>query len=375
MLIYKQIFIFTAIVCSLVSCTKKNDNSAVSPYANAPSTYNFTDANYKQQTVVLSLIDSLLDDLQIVGEPGATAFTASQLSSIYDNTGDLYSAIYPDVSLSGLVSSNGVFFSDTRNRNFFDTIAIRSANSTYLGTPSANTLDSGLYLPEYFEKCFMGSLIYNQANQLFAQLANADNTTINSAYGTTQMIHMWDQLFGYMGMPVDYPTWNYGQFEAGTNLASGNPTITQTDFLFGEYIGHSTFEYTVFTSKPTNYIQNIFNAFIVGRMAIKNNDYKTRDAQLVIIQGIWEDIIASQAISYATNCIANIQTPPADPNILKGRWSEMTGFVHMFQYNPNNKLGATNINLLYSYVGAEPSEATVSGLNNLITLLKTTYGF
>ena len=238
MLIFKKVFVCAVVTCLLFSCTKKHDGSTVSPYVNAPSTFNFTDANYKQQTVVLSLIDSLLDDLQIVGEPGATSFSASQLSSIYDNTGDLYSTIYPDVSLSGLVNSNGVFFSDTQIRNYFDTIGVLSSNSTYLGTPSANTLDSGLYLPEYYEKCFMGSLIYNQANQLFTQLPSADNTTINSAYGTTQMVHIWDQLFGYMGMPVDYPTWSYAQFNAGTNLTSGNPTITQTDFLFGEYIGH-----------------------------------------------------------------------------------------------------------------------------------------
>jgi hypothetical protein len=359
-----------------LSChRKKNDSTPASPYANAPSTYNFTDANYKKQSVVLLLADSLLNNLNTLNQPGATAFTYNQFISLYDNTNHLYSTMSPGVSLSSLVSSNGVFFSDAQSRNYFDSVAVRSANSNYLGTSQANTLASGLFLPEFNEKSIMGSLIYYQANLLFAQLPNADNSAIDTAYGTTDMIHVWDQLFGYMGMPVDYPTWSYAQFDAGTNLSSGTPSITQTDFLFGEYIGHSTFEYTVFTSQPTNYIQNIFNAFIVGRMAIANKDYTTRDAQAAIIESIWEKVIASQTISYTQNCIANIQNPPADPTILQRRWSEMCGFVHMFQYNPSNKLGSNNLNTIYGYVGNKPADATAANLTSMISLIKTTYGF
>jgi hypothetical protein len=368
---------FLFAVCLLSSCHKKKTDTATpaGPYDNAPATYNFADANYKQQTVVLMLADSLLNNLNTLNQPGAIAFTKDQFSSLYDNTNHLFANIAPDVSLSEFVSSSGVFFSDAQSRSYFDSIVTRSGNQAYLGTNNANTLNSGLFLPEFYEKSIMGSLIYYQANLLFARLDSADNTTVDANYGTTDMIHIWDELFGYMGMPVDYPTWTYNQFDAGTNLSSGNPTISQTDFLFGEYIGHSNFEYTVFTSNPTSYIQNIFSAFIIGRMAIANKDYATRDAKLSIIKDIWEKIIASQAISYAQNCIANIQNPPADKTILQGRWSEMNGFIHMFQYNPDNRLGSDKLNQLYGYVNDKPADATAADLNSLVSLLKNTYGF
>jgi len=297
----------------------------------------------------------------------------------------LFATIDTGVTLSGLVNSGGTFFTDTQIRAYFDTIQTRSSNPVFLQTPgsdSTNTLATGLYLPEYYEKCFMGSLIYYQANQLFSQLSSADNTTINPAYGTTNMIHLWDELFGYMGMPVDYPTWTYDQLDNGIQDLSSAPMQPdfinhRTDFLFGEYIGRSTFEDTSFTTKgPTNYIQNIFNAFVTGRTAIANKDYTTRDAQLAIIQDIWERIIASQAISYANKCLSIYPAQGKQASNLYGQhWSEMCGFVHMFQYNPTNKVGPTNINLLYGYVGSEPSAASITSLNNLITLLKTTYGY
>lgn len=376
---FSKFALFTLITgCFLSACHNKKDSNP-SPATSNYSSYSYSDANYKQQTVVLLLVDSILNNLTALDNPGAQPLSAASLSALYDNTNHLFADIDTGVSLSALVNSNGVFFSDAQNRAFFDSIQTRSSNSVFLQTPGAdstNTISNGMYLPEYYEKCFMGALIYYQANQIFTQLPNADNTTINPAYGTTNMIHLWDQLFGYMGMPVDYPTWTYTQLDAGTKDLS-IPTqpyfiAHETDFLFGEYIGRSTFEYTVFTANPTDYVQNIFNAFNTGRIAIANKDYTTRDAQLAIIQGIWEKVIASNAIGYATKCIAIY--PPAS-NLYGQHWTEMFGFIHMFQYNPNNKLGASNINLLYSYVGTEPAATNLTSLNNIITLLKTTYGY
>ena len=379
----KKITFYFLTLCVLSSCHKKKDGTP-SPTTNY-SSYNFTDANFKQQTVVLLLIDSLLNNVNALGNDGAQPLSASSLNALYDNTNHLFASIDTGVSLSALVNSGEVFFSDTQIRAYFDSIQTRSSNPVFLQTPgsdSTNTIATGLYLPEYYEKCFMGALIYYQANQIFTQLLTADNTTINAAYRTTDMIHLWDELFGYMGMPLDYPTWNYDQLDNGVQNLSAAPTQPdfinhRTDFLFGEYIGRSTFEDTSFTTKgPTNYVQNIFNAFVTGRMAIADKDYITRDVQLTIIKDIWERIIASQAISYANKCLSIYPRQGQQASNLYGQhWSEMCGFVHMFQYNTTNDLGSSNINLLYGYVGNEPAATTVTSLNNLITLLKTTYGF
>jgi len=378
--IFKKLLPFCLTICFLVSCHKKDSNPSPANY----TSYSFADANYKQQTVVLLLIDSILNNVNALGNDGAQPLTASSLSALYDNTSHLFAAIDTGVSLSALVNSGGAFFSDAQVRAYFDTIQVRSSNPVFLQTPSSdstNTISTGLYLPEYYEKCFMGALIYYQANQIFTQIPNADNTTINPAYGTTTMIHLWDELFGYMGMPTNYPTWTYPQLDNGVQNLADQPTqpdfiAHQTDFLFGEYIGRSTFEDTLFTTKgSTNYIQNIFNAFVTGRTAIASNDYTTRDAQLAIIQDIWERIIVTNTLGYAHKCLQLYSQGQQVSNLYGQHWTEMCGFVHMFQYNPTNKLGASNLNLIYGYVGSKPSASNITSLNNLTTLLKTTYGY
>jgi hypothetical protein len=115
----------------------------------------------------------------------------------------------------------------------------------------------------------------------------------------------------------------------------------------------------------------IFRAFIKGRQHINNKKYAERDADRTVILAAWDRIIAANALRYANT----IKTKLATPGSYNGPWTEMKGFIDMIQYNGTNKLGTAGYNTVKALVGSKPADVDAAKLDQIISTLKTTYGF
>lgn len=144
----------------------------------------------------------------------------------------------------------------------------------------------GRELDQLFTKSLMGALAYDQAiNHYFNRLDNEngddasgdkdyrkfndEGTVAGEGKAYTTMEHHWDEAFGYV----------YG------NIAQEN--------LLYKY-----FDNVDDLSKFAGIEQEIFEAFVKGRIAIVEKDYEARDAQIAILREKLAIIVAVRAVHY-----------------------------------------------------------------------------
>jgi hypothetical protein len=164
------------------------------------------------------------------------------------------------------------------------------------------------------------------------------------------MEHHWDEAFGYLGVPIDFPT--------------------NTDGLafWGKYVNGRN------ALLETN--TGIMDNFLKGRAAISNDDLESRDAAIIEVQKYWELSSAGTAIHYLNSALANFN----DDAIRNHALSEAVAFVYALQFNENKKVTNANVSEILTKIGGDSNFAdmnfytiTETDLNAAKDLLSTYY--
>ncbi|WP_316822538.1 DUF4856 domain-containing protein [Pedobacter gandavensis] len=354
---YFKTALFAALaVAGLTSCKKdKVEEEVIAPY-DVPKTYNFAGANYASSTIRVKQMLEL--DVYMKTANAGTALDAAKATNIFNNTNNPFTEAALNTSGLNLAAKTA---DATTFKTYLDNLVAHSkinavaTNGTagYIvrGTAKIIVGAEGLENGQAVTKGMMGSLFFKQALDLLA--ATKTDGTI-----ALQQQH-WDEAFGYLAVPTDYdPSVTY----ASSLVFPAKPA------LWGGYLAERGQNITAG--------KIIFDAFLTGRAAIGAKDVKVRDAQIVIIQDIWEKLAANAAYNYVLS-----PTLTANAGNLGSQFhalSEAYGFIESLKYRAaGSKLTDANLLKLQSIIKTNfytlVNEAGFTKLKEAQTILKDTY--
>ena len=180
----------------------------------------------------------------------------------------------------------------------------------------------GVELNQIINKGLIGGLMADQMLNNYlspAVLDAATNIADNNAEtlvdgkNYTTMEHKWDEAFGYL---------------YGTDNAT-SPALNQDSFL-NKYLSRVEGD-----ADFAGIAARVYDAFKLGRAAIVNKDYTTRDEQAEIIRGEISKVIAIRAVYYLQQGKGNLGT---DMGSAFHDFSEGLGFIYSLQFTrqPNS---------------------------------------
>ena len=340
----KKLFFYLTISSLFFMSCDKDDDPIVDPEPTvAPATYTFlrdgvTTVYYSGQSTRIAMgqefISALKDeskteaqlDAMFDHQEGAADFSDTNLNASSKNirsktaaSADLFSSNTTDATaiknqfdswISAQVSDVFPYWSDDASAGSAGKIQEAGGGSTrYVN-------GKGLELNQAINKGLIGGLMADQMlnNYLGTAVLDAgtntvdnDEKTLSDGKNYTTMEHKWDEGFGYL----------YGADN------QENPTLG-ADSFFNKYLarveGDPDFQGIAAT---------IYDAFKLGRAAIVNNDYLTRDDQVDIIRENISKVIAIRAIYYLQQGKANLGTDWASAF---HDLSEGFGFVYSLQF-------------------------------------------
>tara|TARA_B110000238_G_scaffold189310_1_gene221300 strand:+ start:181 stop:1383 length:1203 start_codon:yes stop_codon:yes gene_type:complete len=371
----KKLLLFLTISSLLfVSCDPNEDNDPIdTPDPTlAPATYNFardgaTTVSYSGQSTRIAMgqefVSALKDETK----------TEAELDAMFDHQAG--SADFSDADLnassknirSKTAASTDLFSSNTTDataiKNQFDSWIAEQVSDVFpnwssdasagvagkiqeAGGGSTRYVNGkGVEINQAINKGLIGGLMADQMlnNYLGSAVLDAGTNTADNDAGTladgknyTTMEHKWDEGFGYL----------YGADD------QENPTLGADSFL-NKYLARVDGD-TDFQGIATT----IYDAFKLGRAAIVNKDYLTRDAQVDIIRENVSKVIAIRAVYYLQQGKANLGTDWASSF---HDLSEGFGFVYSLQFTRNP--------------GTSSAYFSTSEVNAFITTLTSGNGF
>lgn len=345
---------FLATSALLSACTKEEDPTSTTINYEIPLSYNFSPMNYTGQTQRLQMMDELILEVRKANEPN-TVVRAQKLREMYANLNNPFA----DASLntSGKQLKDKTFLTEqSLIETYFDSLeSVSSSNSlgsfgvpgvvySNDGTRKYLLSGTGVEYKERIDKGLMMALMYHQITSVYlsAEKMNVDNTIINEANGTA-MQHHWDEAFGYMAFPTDFPT-----------------NITGLKYIS---------KYVNARNSLLDCNKKIMDAFLKGRAAINNKDYTTRDAQIEIICSEIEKAMAATAINYLNQAKTNFADDALRCHVL----SEFHGFVYGLKFNTKKKITNEQITALLNTLGDNYYNITTTQIEELKTSLASIY--
>lgn len=327
----------------------------VTPTYTIPTSYNFTNVNFKTSTQRLSMLGEILTYIRTAHTTTANPVLDGQkLKDMYANLNNRFN----DATLN----TSGIQLKD-KTLNTFNLQTDLDATLLDVGTITQTTATgsngvagkvvsgtkaylmdaNGFEHKEVVEKGIMAGLLYYQATTLLKNIATFDNTTIVAEQGTAQE-HAWDEAFGYFGVPLSFPTTTTGLVYWGSYCNAVNSAI------------------------GSNAI--IMNAWLKGRAAITNKDDGARDAARDIVVATWEKVVAARFITYAKGA----KTSFADDAVRNHSLSEAIGFIRAFKYNPSKTISDADITLLSTYIGNNLYTISSSNIQLAIDKMAVVFG-
>ncbi|MGJ8744507.1 DUF4856 domain-containing protein [Polaribacter sp.] len=380
----KKVILSLAIVATLISCNNNdNDNPTV-----APATYSFerngsSTVDFNGQTTRIKMGGEFTSALTTTTETVATLnakFAHSEGDADFSDA-DLNAS---SKSLRSKTAASTDFYAANTTdanaiKNQFDTWIAAQVNDVF---PNWNTNaaagvagqiqqagggsvryvnEKGIEYNQLIAKSLIGGLMVDQILNNYLSTAVLDAGTLKadndadvllSGENYTSMEHKWDEAFGYL----------YGNED---DIAS--PTYEADKFL-NEYVGKVQ-ENTNFSSIGSE----IYNAFKLGRAAISEKDYTTRDEQITILKEKISIVIAVRGIHYLQSGKAQLAIDKASAF---HALSEGLGFVYSLQFTrkPNSiepYLSKTEVEGLMTKLQAgngfwDLTDATIDEVSNAI---------
>lgn len=343
----KHIYQSVLLMCSVIvfsACQKEEDN--LSSTYEVPSSYSFDNVNYSGQTQRIKMLDELILEVR-KGNNDGVVVNANRLKEMFSNINNPFAD--STLNTSGKQIKDKTFLSErTLFEQYFDSLERVSASTTTGANGNAGRIlstdgtskylfnENGIEYKEVIEKGLYGAFLYYQISSVYLspEKMNVDNETIIASQGTA-MQHHWDEAFGYLAVPTDFPT-----------------NISGIKFLS---------RYMNSRNAVLDCNRKVMNAFITGRAAINNKDYSTRDAQIQIISSELEKVIAATAINYLNQAKTNF----ADDAKRNHTLSECRGFIYALKFNARKKITDTEISELINTLGANHYEITLSTIETI----------
>ena len=330
-----QIFILITIL-SVAACTEDEPTTY-----DIPTTYNFENVNYSGQTQRLAMLQEMknyMESANTVGNP----ISADRLKAMFAN--DAANAGFVQTYDASKQLKDKTFESQrTMFEGLFEDFEAASQSLINGSNGQAGVVVSldglkaylmngnGLEYTQIIEKGLMGACFYYQATAVYfgSDKMNVDNTTVTAGEGTA-MEHHWDEAFGYLAVPIDFPTNTDG-------LAFWGKYCNDRNAILG-------------TNKA------IMDNFLKGRAAISNNDLTARDEAILEIQKNWELVSVGTAIHYLNAALANFN----DNALRNHALSEAAAFIYALQFNPNKKVTNANVTDLLIQIGGDANFANMN---------------
>ncbi len=376
----KKLFLFLTITSLIfVSCKKDTNPVEETEPTVAPTNYSFTrggvtTVSYSGQSTRIAMgqefVSALKDETK----------NEAQLDAMFDHQEG--SADFADLDLnassknirSKTAASTDLFSSNSTDataiKNQFDGWIAEQVNDVFPmwgsdasagvagkiqqsgGGSTRYVTGKGVELNQLINKGLIGGLMADQMlnNYLGTAVLDAGTNTADNDAGTladgknyTTMEHKWDEGFGYL----------YGADD------QENPTLGADSFLnkyLSRVAGDSDFSEIATT---------IYDAFKLGRAAIVNKDYLTRDAQTDIIRENVSKVIAVRAVHYLQGGKSNLGTDWASSF---HDLSEGLGFVYSLQFTRKPGTNAA----YFTKVEVDGFISTLMGGNGLWDVTVTT---
>ena len=341
------------IALSIIALTASCSDGVKETTYEVPTSYNFQNASYGGQIDRLNMLAELESYLKTANESGV--IDASTAKAMYANEGYTWAseAFALEQPTKDLKSKT---FSDEQAviELLIDELADLSVNGTL--TTSADGEKTYLFNENGFEpiqliaKGIMGSCFYYQGTSVYLSDAKMDvdndvDALVDNEY--TNMQHHFDESFGYLGAPVEFSIANtdggvyWGKYAKKT-INGGLETI---DHL-------------------------MYDGFILGRAAIDNEDYETRDEAIGTIRSEWEMIPVAAALHYLNGAIDDI----ADDALRNHALSEAIAFISALKYNAEASISATEVDAIIASLGTNLYEVTPEVINETRTSLAAAFG-
>ena len=304
------------------------------PMYTIPATYNFENVSYSGQTTRLAMLSELKSYMG-TSKTSGVSLSEDRLLGMYANDVDAaqWENTYDDSKQLKSKTLENV-------QSDFEALFVELANasqSIVTGEPGISGViesnngekkyligDDGLDHAQVIEKGLMGACLYYQSTSVYFgdERMNVDNVTVTDGKGT-EMEHHWDEAFGYLGVPIDFPTNLDGLAFWGSYSDRRNAVI--------------------------NCNQLIMDAMLKGRAAISNDDLSTRDEAISEAREIWELIAVGSALHYINSGIENFD----DKALALHGLSEGIGFIYALKFNEAKKISNTQIDaLLTTFAGS-----------------------
>lgn len=347
-----------ALLLLLSACTKENENPTSTNYE-IPETYTFSIVNYTGQTQRLLMTDELVNEVKKANVPN-TQVSATKLREMYSNLNNPFADAL--LNASGKQLKDKTFLTERATiESYFDSLEMASKSTIPGSEGTAGVVTSndgtrkyllsakGIEYKERIDKGLMMALMYYQITSIYLspEKMNVDNSIIDEANGTA-MQHHWDEAFGYLSVPTDFPNSTIGIKYLSKYINARNAVLDCN--------------------------KTLMNAFIKGRAAINNNDYTTRDTQIDIIVSTIEKTMAASAINYLNQAKTNF----ADNALRCHTLSECYGFIYGLKFNDKKKITNAQIDALLAKLGdnyysislsqMEEVKADLAAIYNLTTV-------
>ncbi len=326
---YLKSLLLFIIVLGFSAC-EENDE----PDYNIPSTYNFSNVSYSGQTQRLAMLNEMKIYMATT-QQSSVSIDADRLKAMFANAdgAGFQGTFDTSKELKGktfeAVTGD---FEALMDELAFASQSTSSGSEGISGVIKSTSNDAKQYLiggdgldhAQIIEKGLMGACLYYQATAVYMGEGkmNVDNEVVTEGEGT-EMEHHWDEAFGYLGVPIDFPT-------SKENLAFWGNYVDKRESVLGS------------SSK-------IMDAMLKGRAAISNNDLEARDEAITEARALWEEVAVGSALHYLNEGIANFE----DMALRGHGLSEAIGFIFSLQFNPSKKIDNTQVaNLLNTFAGA-----------------------
>jgi hypothetical protein len=334
----KKIVFGLALLLCLQACKKEDNKYQI------PTTYNFDNVDFSGQIYRLSMLTELGTYAKSGNALNASTLDATLMKNMFNNTYNPFTDSTLNSSGKKLadktVSSEVAIFEQlmdslaatsafTSNASPAPGVAGVMTNSN--GSKSYLVNGKGVELAQVIEKGLMGACFYYQATAVYLGEGkmNVDNETVTPGQGTA-MEHHWDEAFGYLGVPLDFP---------------GNQSGLR---FWGKYLNDR--------ESKLGLNATLMNAFLAGRAAISNKNLAERDVKITTIQRNWELVVAGTAVSYLNSAIAAFNNDAAEKH---HSLSEGYAFVYALKFGGNASISTAAVDAILTSLG---------GSNNLLEL-------
>lgn len=286
------------------------EEETAEPKYDIPSTYNFENVSYTGQTERLAMLQEMKSYMK-TGNEGET-LDAARLKAMFANE----DAANFDGTYAKQIKSK----TQENQRDVFEAMMDKIAEASQSDQPAAVgqagvavsnngeksylLAENGIEYAQLIEKGLMGATFYYQATSVYMGdgKMNVDNEMVTPGEGT-EMEHHWDEAFGYLGVPREFPV------------------VTDGTVFWGKY--------TNGRNALLNTNERLANALIKGRAAISNDDLNTRDEAIEEAREAWELVAAATAIHYLNSTVKNFD----DLSLKAHALSEAIAFTYSLKFN------------------------------------------